>query len=120
MVDTQGVDLKGTHRELAIARVAARRGIPAQDITWEEFEQSDLRQYAVFKASEVLEEAARLISDEVRRAHPQIPWEQIAGMRNRPIHEYFRIDLPTVWRTIRDEISPLIAQIEPLVPPEQP
>ena len=75
----------------------------------------------MFKASEVLEEAARLISDEVRRAHPQIPWEQIRRhTANRPIHEYFRIDLPTVWRTIRDEISPLISQIEPLVPPEQP
>jgi uncharacterized protein with HEPN domain len=41
-------------------------------------------------------------------------------MRNRLIHEYFRIDLPTVWETVRDEISPLIARIEPLVPPEQP
>ena len=89
-------------------------------MTWEQFEQSDLHQYAVFKAVEILGEAARLISDETRRAHPEIPWLRIAGMRNRLVHEYFRIDLPTVWATVRDEISPLIAQVEPLVPPEQP
>ena len=89
-------------------------------ITWEEFERSDLHQYAVFKAIEVLGEAARLISDQTRRAHPEIAWEQIAGMRKRLIHEYFRIDLPTVWETVQDEIPPLIAQIEPLVPPDAP
>jgi uncharacterized protein with HEPN domain len=61
-----------------------------------------------------------LISEETRRAHPEIPWEPIAGMRNRLIHEYFRIDLPTVWQTVRDEIAPLVAQLEPSVQPEQP
>jgi uncharacterized protein with HEPN domain len=89
-------------------------------ITQEEFERSDLHQYAVFKAIEILGEAARLVSNETRQAHPEIPWQQIAGMRNRLIHEYFRVDLPTVWQAVRDEIAPLIARIEPLVPPEQP
>jgi uncharacterized protein with HEPN domain len=101
--------------------IAARRARSfCAGVTWEEFEQSDLHQYAVFKAIEVLGEAARLVSDATRAAHPEVPWEQIAGMRNRLIHEYFRIDLPTVWQTVRDDIRALIAQLEPLVPPEQP
>ena len=104
--------------DMLLAARRARRF--CEGITWEEFERSDLHQHAVFKAIEILGEAARLISAETRRAHAEIPWEQIAGMRNRLIHEYFRIDLPTVWETVRDEISPLIARIEPLVPPEQP
>jgi uncharacterized protein with HEPN domain len=58
--------------------------------------------------------------EEIQRAHPEIPWGPIARMRNRLIHEYFRIDLPTVWQTVRDEIAPLVAQLEPLVPPERP
>ena len=101
--------------------IAARRAQRfCAGVAWEEFERSDLHQYAVFKAIEVPGEAARLVSEAVRGAHPEIPWSQIAGMRNRMIHEYFRIDLPTVWQTVRDDIPPLIAQLEPLVPPEEP
>ncbi len=83
-------------------------------------EKCDFHQYAVFKAIEILGEAARLVSDETRKAHPQIPWESIAGMRNRLIHEYFRIHLATVWQTVQEDIPPLVAQLKPLVPPEAP
>jgi uncharacterized protein with HEPN domain len=44
----------------------------------------------------------------------------IAGMRNRLIHEYFRIHLPTLWQTVQDDVPPLIAQLEPLAPPDAP
>jgi uncharacterized protein with HEPN domain len=40
------------------------------------------------------------------------------GMRNRLIHETFRVNLTTVWETVRNDLPPLIAQIEPLIPPE--
>jgi len=101
--------------------LAARRAIRfCEGITWEEFQKNDLHQYAVFKAIEILGEAARLVSDETRNTHPQIPWESIAGMRNRLIHEYFRIHLATVWQTVQEDIPPLVAQLEPLVPPEAP
>lgn len=101
--------------------IAARRARSfCSSIPPEEFERSDLHQYAVFKAIEILGEAARLVSEPMRAAHPEIPWDKIAGMRNRLIHEYFRIDLPTVWRTVRDDIPPLISLLEPLVPPDEP
>ena len=100
--------------------IAARRaGCFCASVTREEFDRSDLHQYAVFKAIEIMGEAARLVSEEMRAAHPESPWDKIAGMRNRLIHEYFRIDLPTVWQTVRDDIPPLIAQLERLVPPEE-
>jgi len=55
--------------------LAARRATRfCEGITWEEFQKSDLHQYAVFKAIEILGEAARLVSDETRSTHPQIPW----------------------------------------------
>jgi len=41
-------------------------------------------------------------------------------MRNRLIHEYFRIHLATVWQTVQEDIPPLVAQLEPLVPAEAP
>jgi uncharacterized protein with HEPN domain len=54
----------------------------------------------------------------MRHTHPEVPWHSIAGMRNRLIHEYFDIRLDVVWDTIQDNLAPLIAQLETIVPPE--
>jgi uncharacterized protein with HEPN domain len=89
-----------------------------EGITWQEFTQSELHQNAVIRPLEIIGEAARRVSQETRDAHPEIPWEQMIGMRNRLIHEYFRINLSTAWETIQNDLPRLIAQIEPLVPPE--
>lgn len=65
-------------------------------------------------------EAARGVSDECRRAHTDIPWSDIVGMRHRIVHDYLNIQLDRVWRTVQNDIPVLIAQLEPLVPPEEP
>jgi uncharacterized protein with HEPN domain len=75
---------------------------------------------AISKALEIIGEAAARISAEMRTAHPEIPWSDIIGMRNRLVHEYLRVDLRKVSDTARDDIPPLIALIEPLEPPENP
>lgn len=48
---------------------------------------------------------------EMKHAHPAIPWRQIVGMRNRLIHVYFDINRHIVWRTIKDDLPPLIEGI---------
>ena len=63
--------------------------------------------------------AARRISIETQQANPEIPWQQIIGMRNRLIHEYFRINLKAVWETVRNDLPKLIAWVEPIIPPEE-
>ena len=55
----------------------------------------------------------------MRDAHPEVPWGDIVGMRNRLIHEYFRVDLGKVWDTIKNDLPRLIALIQPLVPPDE-
>lgn len=89
-------------------------------LTLKQFLASDLHQYAAMKALETIGEAASKISKETQQAHPEIPWANMIGMRHRLIHDYPRVNLQKVWETIQDYISPLIAQIEPLVPPEEP
>ena len=99
--------------------IAARRAVRfLESMTWEAFEQSELHQNAVMRPLEIIGEAARRVSQDTREAHPDIPWDQMVGMRNRLIHEYFRVNLTTVWETVQDDLPPLIAQIEPLVPQE--
>jgi len=89
-------------------------------MTWEEFKASRLHQNAVLKSLEIIGEAAARISVETRGAHPEIPWADIIGMRNRLIHGYFEVDLAKVWETAHSDLLPLITMIEPLVPEEEP
>ncbi|MGH7797378.1 MAG: HepT-like ribonuclease domain-containing protein [Candidatus Binatia bacterium] len=58
------------------------------------------------------------MSQEAKDTHPEIPWNDMIGMRNRLIHEYFRINLQTVWDTLQNDIPRLVTLVEPLVPPE--
>ena len=61
---------------------------------------------------EVIGEAARGVSSNFRRAHPQLPWKSMVGMRDRLIHAYFDVNLHVVWETVTDDLPPLIAQLE--------
>jgi uncharacterized protein with HEPN domain len=99
--------------------IAARKAIAfVYGVSREEFNASELRQAAVVRPLEIIGEAAGRVSEETRLSHPEIPWQQMIGMRNRLIHEYFRVDLDAVWDTLHKDLPQLIALIEPMVPPE--
>jgi uncharacterized protein with HEPN domain len=67
---------------------------------------------ALEKSFEILGEAAVYVSAERRRELPGIPWQNIVGMRNRLIHAYFDINLDILWKTIVEDLPPLIAELE--------
>lgn len=99
--------------------LAARKVIEfTRDITWERFKYDDLVQNAVMRQIQIIGEAARKVSNDYQREHPEIPWQEIIGMRNRLVHEYFRIIPKRVWDVVDKDISQLIRLIEPLVPPD--
>jgi uncharacterized protein with HEPN domain len=100
--------------------IAARRAKEfVAGLTWEDFQQSSLHQNAVMRMLEIIGEVARRVSQEIKDVHPEIPWKELVGMRNRLIHEYFRIDIEKIWDTVYNDIPILINLIEPLVPPEE-
>jgi uncharacterized protein with HEPN domain len=80
----------------------------------DDFAASELHQSAVVKQLEIVGEAASKISDAYQTAHPEIPWRPMIGMRHRLVHDYTRIDVPTVWETVQRDLDPLIAQLRPL------
>ena len=100
---------------LVASRKAARF---AQGLDHERFAQSDLHQNAIFKVLEIIGEAASRISDDTRKAHSEIPWADIVGLRNRIVHAYFEIDLTVVWNIVSDDVPALIRQLEEIAPPE--
>lgn len=60
-------------------------------------------------------EATKNLSAALRAAHPQIPWRQIAGMRDVLIHDYLKVNLARVWRTVADDLPPLRATVQQLL-----
>jgi len=100
--------------------LAARDAVGfAAGLTYAQFEVSRLHQNAILKAIEIIGEAAARISTETKHSHPDIPWLDIIGMRNRLVHAYFEVSLNRVWDTVQGDLPGLIAAIEPLVPPEE-
>jgi len=62
---------------------------------------------AVVRSLEVIGEATGKIPRDVRMRYPDVPWDEIIGMRNRLLHEYFGVDLDIVWQTIQEDLAPL-------------
>jgi uncharacterized protein with HEPN domain len=59
-----------------------------------------------------LGEAAKLLSDETKKKYPNIPWKDIAGTRDKLIHDYFGVNIDIVWDIARNEIPSLSAQLK--------
>lgn len=76
---------------------------------------ADTRTYdATLRNLELIGEAARNVPEQVRSAHPEIPWRMIIATRNRLIHAYLGIDDDTIWSIIRDEVPELLTTLEAL------
>ena len=82
------------------------------DVSHEEFLQNRLLQDGVIRQLEVMGEAARNLSDDLRNEYPQIPWRQMIGLRNRMAHAYFNVDLQIVWEIVRGDIPDLKEKIK--------
>jgi uncharacterized protein with HEPN domain len=71
-------------------------------------------QDAVIRNIEIIGQAVKGISDGTRALEPGVPWRQIAGMRDKLIHEYFGVDLALVWDVVERELPALRPQLEAL------
>ena len=99
--------------------IAARKALKfVEGIDRNQFDDNEIVQNAVMRPLEIIGEASAKISKELRKAHSEIPWREMVGLRNRLVHEYFRIDFEAVWDTIHKDLPKLIEIIEPLVPKE--
>jgi uncharacterized protein with HEPN domain len=76
---------------------------------------SKLVQDGVIRNLEVIGEATKNLSDDLRSANPEIPWRQIAGMRDVLIHDYLRVNLGRVWQTVVSDLPPLRIVINTLL-----
>ena len=95
----------------AIARIARY----TVDLSREQFEEDERTQDAVMRNLEVIGEAAKSVSAPMRRENPHIPWKDVAGGRDKLIHHYFGVNYAIIWKIIRDELPPLLPQIDEML-----
>jgi uncharacterized protein with HEPN domain len=75
-----------------------------ENISYEEFAQDAKTVFAVVRALEIIGEAVKRIPQDIRKNYPEIPWRDMAGMRDKVVHEYFGVKLERVWETIQRDI----------------
>ncbi len=66
----------------------------------------------------ILGEAVRGIPQELEAAHPEVPWDDMRGMRNVVIHEYFQVSLSIVWETVQVDLEVLETSLQDLLDTE--
>lgn len=81
----------------------------------EDLDRDEMFMLAIVRLIEVIGEAAKHVSGDVKEAAPEVPWRQITGTRNRLIHGYFDVDLDIIWQIVTNDLPPLIEHLESML-----
>lgn len=80
------------------------------------FEQDEKTHAAVLYQLTILGEATKRVSEPFKQQHPEVPWREMSGTRDRVVHEYDRVSLDKVWEVLQDDLPALVAALQPLEP----
>ncbi len=80
-------------------------------LTKEQFLENEMAQSAVIMQLATIGELSKHLSEEFK-SKVDLPWKQIAGFRDRAVHDYYRLELEFVWLTIKDDLPPLEAALK--------
>ncbi|KQC13995.1 MAG: DUF86 domain-containing protein [Methanothrix sp.] len=85
------------------------------DMDYDAFEADEKTNFAAVRALEIVGEASKKIPPDIRREYPDVPWREMAGMRDKLSHDYFGVNLQRVFETVRRDLPPLRASIKKIV-----
>lgn len=86
---------------------------------FEDFRRDDKTIDAVIRNFIIIGEAAHHIPDEISAKYPDIPWRVMGDMRNFAVHEYWGVEMRTIWKTIREDLPPLLPELNQVVDSEK-
>ena len=72
---------------------------------------------AVVRNVEIIGEAVKQLHDDFKAANPAVPWAQIAGLRNRIVHDYAGVDLEIIWQIVQESLPELKSQVNNIITP---
>lgn len=81
-------------------------------LDFKSFSGNVLVQDGVMRKLEIIGEASKRLSDELRDSVPEIPWKDMCGMRDKLIHDYMGVDLMAVWKTATEDAQELKKALE--------
>lgn len=84
-------------------------------MTYPTFRENQMVIDAVVRNLEIIGEAASHVPAEVQQRHPHLPWDEMRGIRNVLIHEYFGVSVEIVWKTVRENLPQVILDLEALL-----
>lgn len=85
------------------------------DLSLEEFQKDKKLLNAIVRSLEIIGEAASNVTEAMREEHPEIEWPVIIGMRNRIVHAYYDINSVIVWKTVKENLPPLIEKLRSIL-----
>jgi uncharacterized protein with HEPN domain len=100
----------------AVQRLVAYTG----ELTYEEFLTDRKTQDAVLRNLQVLGEAVKRLSPPVKQSWPHLPWQQMAGMRDQVMHDYFGINYDIVWALGKEELPARLPSLTAIHPAGEP
>lgn len=83
-----------------------------EGVSEEDFLNNKEKQNAVIRSIEVLGEAAKNVSEDIRKKYPKIEWKKISGMRDKLIHHYFGINEEIIWDAVHYDLPKLKKEIK--------
>jgi len=81
-------------------------------MTYDSFVADEKTVDAVLRNFEVIGEAAKKVPTNVRDEYDEIPWDEMAGMRDKLIHGYATVDLEIVWTTVSEDVPLIVSQLK--------
>jgi len=100
-------------RDIVQAITAIRQCV--NNMTFDDFRSQETLVKAVLYDFLIIGEAAINIPQEIQVRYPEIPWRIMGDMRNVMAHEYFQVNLNIVWRTIENNLTTVLLQLQELM-----
>ena len=95
-----------------------RINVYIENLSYENFLEDIKTQDAVVRNLEIIGEATKNVSEELKGKYPQIRWKDLAGVRDKLIHHYFGVNLDIVWNIVKKELPGIILQLEGILKTE--
>jgi uncharacterized protein with HEPN domain len=89
-----------------------------EQLTFDEFQNQPAIVDAVLYNFTIIGEAARTIPEDIQIRYPEVPWQDMKALRNRMVHEYFRVSYEIIWDTIQYDLDQLIPHLKRIVETE--